>query len=58
MTNDAKLGLVAGMAAVLVVAAVYFQKPKAVAAEPRASIVTALTPAEIVPAGTPNHPWK
>lgn len=51
MTNDAKLGLVAGIAAVLVVAAVYFQKPKTVAAEQRASVVIAVTPAEIVTGG-------
>jgi len=51
MTNDAKLGLVAGIAAVLVVAAVYFQKPRADAAERKASVVVALTPAEIVTTG-------
>lgn len=55
MMNDAKLGLVAGIAAVLVVAAVYYQKPKTVSAERSASIVVALTPAEIVTTGSTSR---
>ena len=51
MTNDSKLGLLAGLAAVVVVAVVYFQKPPdagAAAALPPKPAAVSITPAVIV----------
>ena len=49
MTNDSKLGLLAGLAAVVVIAVVYFQKPpEAGAAAPAKSTAVSLSPAVIV----------
>lgn len=52
MTNDSKLGLLAGVAAVIVVAVVYYQKPTVNAASPtRGDIVgTPTAPPAIPPA--------
>lgn len=50
MTNDSKLGLLAGLAAVVVIAVVYFQKPPeaGAAAVPAKSAAVSLSPAVIV----------
>ena len=51
MTNDSKLGLLAGLAAVVVIAVVYFQKPPeagAAAAVPAKPAAVSLSPAVIV----------
>ena len=59
MTNDSKLGLVAGVAAVLVVAVVYHNKPALGDATPvQAAIGSATTPPAVPPAavGVPTLP--
>ena len=50
MTNDSKLGLLAGLAAVVVIAVVYFQKPPeaGAAAVPARPAAVSLSPAVIV----------
>jgi len=49
MANDSKLGLLAGLAAVVVIAVVYFQKPpEAGAAAPPRPATVGMTPAVIV----------
>ena len=51
MTNDSKLGLLAGLAVVVVVAVVYFQKPPdagAAAALPAKPAAVSVAPAVIV----------
>jgi hypothetical protein len=51
VTNDAKLGMLAGVAAVVVVAVVYFQKPPASAAAGKpAAVGTTTTPPAVPPA--------
>lgn len=68
MQNDAKLGLLAGLAATLVVAVVYFQKPTP-ATSPAAKVAVAgvgdtpptVPPAAVKvptqPAATAGKPW-
>ena len=54
MENDAKLGMFAGVAAVIVIAVVYFQKPEATAGDPVKVVVTggnATTPPNVPLAG-------
>ena len=54
MENDAKLGMFAGVAAVIVIAVVYFQKPEATASDPVKVVATAgnaTTPPNVPPAG-------
>ena len=54
MENDAKLGMFAGVAAVIVIAVVYFQKPEAIAGDPVKVVATAgnaTTPPNVPPAG-------
>ena len=50
MPNDAKLGLVLGVALVLVIAVVFFRKePSAAAGEPPAACLRPLTPRVALP---------
>lgn len=62
METDQKLGLLAGVAAVLVVAVVYFNKPQPVAAggPPARAAVTADRPPDLPPAsvGVPDRPTR
>jgi hypothetical protein len=51
MTNDSKLGLLAGLAGVVVIAVVYYQKPAvANAAAPPQPAAVSLAPASMTPA--------
>lgn len=58
MPNDAKLGLLAGLTAVLVVAVVYFQKPPTAGAtpakvNPASALTVSVAPVSIAPAPRP-----
>lgn len=56
MDSDAKLGLLAGLAGVLVVAVVYFQKPAPETAAAGQPEPTALTGTALAAPGAPESP--
>ena len=53
MAKDAKLGLLAGVMGVVLIAVVYYQKGTAGPPEPKSQVPAAAAP---VPAATPVHP--